>query len=265
VDWKPVRAVQAKVRDSKERTKSKKEHDYWSVPTRKYSGSIYKWWLLPDFGLMGFIPKKCLLHHQLIHHTGIYPDNGLIHLQWYYPQGRLMSVGAAMSVHLPSDLSNLISSSYIQSYKSYIHTLIYFIHSCIHNIYTTSFRHDCINHQESCLAISLLFVSHQHFKWQIPKTNSLKIYSISPGVILSVSGPEVSPIKHFEWQVLQTNNLQSFSFLKNAILGISVQGMSTFTKPNGFWRTFEKPVESEKPSIKARWVPVNLLSKPSGF
>ena len=45
--------------------------------------------------------------------NGIYADSDLIHLQWYYPQWRLSSIRTAMSVHLPSYLSSLVSSSYI--------------------------------------------------------------------------------------------------------------------------------------------------------
>jgi len=54
------------------------------------------------------------------------------------PQWRLPSVCTAMSVHLPSYLSSLVSfTCYIESSKSYIHTVIYscthtFIHKYIH-------------------------------------------------------------------------------------------------------------------------------------
>jgi len=62
-----------------------------------------------------------------------------------------------MSVYLPSYLSCLVSlSSPVINY----HTSRMFIHSCIHDIYTTSFLHGCISHPKSCLAVSLQFGPH---------------------------------------------------------------------------------------------------------
>jgi len=60
------------------------------------------------------------------------------------PQWRLSSVCTAMSVRLPSYLSSLVSfTCYIESSKSYIHTVVYscthtFIHTYIH-----AYKHSC--------------------------------------------------------------------------------------------------------------------------
>jgi len=139
---------------------------------REHSGSVYNWRLL----INGLSSDECLLHHQLIHCVGPYLDSGLIFLQWYHFQWRLSSVCTAMSVHLPSYLSNLISSNFtiltiqsclikshsqtvLQSYnlyfhtyiRTYIHTFMHinihaYTHSCIYNMHTISFIHDCISH-----------------------------------------------------------------------------------------------------------------------
>jgi hypothetical protein len=130
VDWKPERAIQAKVRDSKK--KNKKSMTAEAHPWEKHSSTVCKWRLLPDFWLMGFIPKKCLFHHQLIC-VGPCPDVDLIHLQQCYPQWRLPSGCTVMSVHSPSYQPNLVSSSYYTvtpSYKYKFHT--YIIHTFIH-------------------------------------------------------------------------------------------------------------------------------------
>jgi hypothetical protein len=132
------------IENSKEQSKQKlgiqnkkqKRMTAEACPWEKHSSTVCKWRLLPDFWLMGFIPKKCLFHHQLIC-VGPCPDVGLIHLQQCYPQWRLSSGCIAMSVHFPSYQPNLVSSSYYTvtpSYKYKFHTYIhtYIIHTFIH-------------------------------------------------------------------------------------------------------------------------------------
>jgi len=122
VDWKPERTVQAKIKDIKkmmiiligrkpERAIYAKVKDYNKVTA---SGQTWFIWgiltvkRLPTWSIC----KKCLLHHQLMLHVGLYPINGLILLQWYHLQWRLPSVCTTTSVHLPPHLSSLVSSSY---------------------------------------------------------------------------------------------------------------------------------------------------------
>jgi len=68
-------------------------------------------WLMAFYPFSGMIMGFFSTFSGLI--NGIYADSDLIHLQWYYPQWRLPSVRTAMSIHLPSYLSSLVSSSYI--------------------------------------------------------------------------------------------------------------------------------------------------------
>jgi len=97
-------------------------------------------------------------------------------------------------LHVPSCFAKV--TCYIQSYNhsviqvihSYIHTFMHscihtsirsyihvFIHSCRHNMYATSFIHDCISHLESCLAVSLQLGPNPNNKWQFLYWNNLKI------------------------------------------------------------------------------------------
>jgi len=72
MDWKPERAVQAKVRDLK---KKQKKHDYWSMPREEHSAPVYKWRLFLDFwSTMGFLPKR----HQFLPCTKFYTVNDSI-------------------------------------------------------------------------------------------------------------------------------------------------------------------------------------------
>jgi len=167
VDWKPERAIQAKVRDfSKKKKYITKKHDCWGAPMEEHSTLVYKWQLLPDFeSTMGFAPKR----HQLLPSTGCYPVCSSIYSQWHHHQGSLPSVCTAMSLCLLSYLFCLISSSssvmcnytVLQSSTIYTVIRITFIHTFIQlhihtlilshiNAYTTytwyQFLHGCISH-----------------------------------------------------------------------------------------------------------------------
>jgi len=148
MDWKSERAVQEKVWDSKKKNK-RKRHEDWSVPMEEHSVSVCIWRLLPDFQLiMSFLPRKCLLPHQLVPCSWPHPVNGSICPQWYHLQWSLPSVCTTMSVRLPSCLSCLFRQSHlfytvVQSYsytvvQSYIHI---FTHSYIHGYITYTQHH----------------------------------------------------------------------------------------------------------------------------
>jgi len=117
---------------------------------KEHSVSVYKWRLLLDFGpIIGFLPRKCLLLHKLLPCVGLYPVYGLICPQWFHLKRRLSSVCSVMSVHFPSYMSCLVSSSlpviYSYTVVEVVHSYINaFVHSCTH-AYTTSFMHDCIS------------------------------------------------------------------------------------------------------------------------
>ena len=96
---------------------------------KEHFAPVYKWRFLPDFWLNdGFSPRR----HQLLPCARFSHRQRLNFSQKYHLQGSMPSVCTAMSVHLPSYLSCLVSSSltyHIQSYNiyshtSYIHTLI---------------------------------------------------------------------------------------------------------------------------------------------
>jgi len=178
--WKPERAVEAKIRDIQKRIHSrwienpkgrsrqklgikkkpnqKEKHDCWSIPTRKHYVSVYKWRLLPDLWLMSFIPKKVFTSQSTVTSYRASPqqwfDSSLMILspmkvaEWLY-----FDVGPT-----PTYPSSLISSSYIQSYSYviiqvvllYIHSYFHaYKHSCIYNMHTISFIHDCMIYPES--------------------------------------------------------------------------------------------------------------------
>ena len=146
MDWKPKRAVQTKVKDSK---KIKIKREAWRlkcVNGRILYVGLEMTTFFQTFGLiMGFLPRKCLLPHKLLLCAGLYPVCGSICLQWYHLWWSLPSVCTTMSVHLPIHLtiSCLIEFTchiVIQSYKLYILTFIhpYIIHTQhIHNIIHT--------------------------------------------------------------------------------------------------------------------------------
>ena len=157
MDWKPERAIQAKVRDFQNKDK-KKSNGCWGAPMEEHSTLVYKWQLLPDFeSTMGFVPKR----HQLLPSTRFYPVCSPIYSQKHHLQGSLPSVCTTMSVYLPSSSSVICNYTVVRS--STVHTVIQitFIHSFIQlyihtlilshiNTYTTytqyQFIHGCISH-----------------------------------------------------------------------------------------------------------------------
>jgi len=185
----------------------------------EHSAPVYKWRLLPGFWVKnGFSPRR----NQLLPYVGVHLINGSMFSQQYHLQGSLPSVCTAMSVHLPSYLSCLVSSSltyHIQLYKlhSYIHTIIHsyintFTYSYIH-AYTSytqhQFIHGCISHLEFCLVgplwvrSSLIIV----FKRQVPTNEQLEPFQKCHP---SVSSQEMSLINHFKWQVPKNKQLEPF-------------------------------------------------------
>jgi len=205
----------------KKNGEAKEKPDKWSVATRKNFGSVHEWRLQPDFCLMGFILKECLLRYQLLLHTRLYRDSDLISLQWYYLRGRLLSVCIATSVRLPPQPSSLVSSSYLQWYSytiiqinihshihAYIHSCIYtFTHSCIHTfmhiyIHALTYIQKIIYTQLHRLPWFLIQQNSQkmlsrvwiHFKCRVPQTVGSQIHiSFSP-IIFSSFTPSTLPL-----------------------------------------------------------------------
>jgi len=157
VDWKPERAVQAKVRDfqKKEKTKQKK-HDYWSVPTRKHSGSACKWRFLKDFLIDGLSPQE----------VSTSPSTDTLYwvLPRRWPESSLMVLSlmkiveclycdvGPLPILLVQSYQVIYSRQVLQIQMSYMQTYIHtFMHISIH-AYTIgtriSFIHNCINHLE---------------------------------------------------------------------------------------------------------------------
>ena len=79
------------------------------------------------FLINGLYSQECLLHHQLLLHTGFYPDGDFISLQCYYLQGSLPSVCVCdMGPTLTSAVrSCLIKLSTVTCIHTCIHTYIY--------------------------------------------------------------------------------------------------------------------------------------------
>jgi len=101
------------------------------------------------------------------------------------PQWRLPSVCTAMSIRLPSYLSSLVSfTCYIESSKSYIHTIIYscthtFIHTYIH-----AYKHSCTYNLHTIIILHWPLIVI--FQLYLSKVSSPNVY-----------GPEMSPIVLF--------------------------------------------------------------------
>ena len=175
MDWKLERSVQAKVRDSKEKRTTNKQqkqnekHDYRSVPKRKHFGSVYKWRLMPDFWLMGFILKTCLVHH-----TGFTPTMIRFLSSDSIPNEdcRVVILRCRSTFHLTCPI--LSHESYKYKCHTYIHT---FMHINIHAYIT------CTQHHSYMIALTTLSldsttspkglsqvclirdITNQHSKW----------------------------------------------------------------------------------------------------
>jgi len=161
VDWKPERAIQAKVRDFQKKSMTAEAHQ-WRNTLRWSTNSVF----FQTFGsTMDFVPKR----HQLLPSTGFYPVCSSVYSQKHHLQGSLPSVCTTMSVYLSSYIFCLVSSSssvmcnYTVVQSSTVHTVIQitlihtFILSYIHtlilshiNAYTThtwyQFLHGSISH-----------------------------------------------------------------------------------------------------------------------
>ena len=104
----------------------------------EYTAPVYKWKLFPYFLLtMSLLPKR----HPLLPCARFYTINGSICSQQYHLQGSLPSVCTTMSVHLPSYLSCLVSSSSPVTYNIYNHTT--YIHTFL-SPYNLTFIHTLI-------------------------------------------------------------------------------------------------------------------------
>jgi len=129
VDWKPERAIQAKVRDSKkkeeekEKYTQKKSNDYLKGEFERYLGSVQKWRLFAKlrsiglypavFWLKGFIPTMFVSSPVILS-----PFKVTKYL--YCDAGPLFDLPMFASIVLP-----------LYCHLSFIH-----IHSCIHNMHT---------------------------------------------------------------------------------------------------------------------------------
>jgi len=170
VDWKPERAIQAKVRDFQNKRKIKQKA--WLL-RRANGGTLCvglqmvtssRLWLLN-----GISPQETSV-------ATLYQVLPRQQLDWFtiIPSPRMfVECCTAMLVRLPSYLFCLVSSSspvicgytVVQSSTvrsfiqiTFIHTIIHsyintFTHLCIHNIYI----HGCISHPKFCLVVSFRF------------------------------------------------------------------------------------------------------------
>ena len=125
MDWKPERAIQAKVRDFQNKIKQKNmiaEACQWRNILRwSTNGNFFQ-----TLGQQWALFQK---RHQLLPCDGFCPVNGSICSKSHYLQGSLPSVCTAMTVHLPSYLLCLVSLSLFVIYNSYSHTN--YIHTLI--------------------------------------------------------------------------------------------------------------------------------------
>jgi len=157
VDWKPERAVQAKVRDSQQ-----KKNDWWGSSTGEHFASVCKWRLLPDFrSTMGYLPRgiSCYLvpnftlsMAQFVHDNTIFKEVCRVFVLQCRSTFYLTSLVSPHRVHLSHTI-------YVQSYKldSYINTLIC---SYIHTFMCTKHIHNIILHMVALVTQSLGRLHH---------------------------------------------------------------------------------------------------------
>lgn len=147
-----------KEKKKKKKTRNKHDHGSTSSSTRFWIGT--------------FFPRS-VYSPSVAAYVGLYPINVLVCSQWHHPHWGLPSVHDATSGHFSSYPSNLVSSSqsFIQLYKSILHTVIQvvwsFMHSYIH-AYTTYRQHH--SYMVALTTLSLFSPSGSSL------TNSLSIF-----------------------------------------------------------------------------------------
>jgi len=129
VDWKPERAIQAKVRDSKKKKRKrkkytqKKNNDYLKGELEWYLGSVQKWRLFAKLRSIGLYPEGVLV-------KGLYPDNVCIFSSDIIPiQSYQVFVLWCWAAFGPAYVCLLVLPLYCP--LSFIH-----MHSCIHSMHT---------------------------------------------------------------------------------------------------------------------------------
>ena len=147
MDWKPERAVQAKVRDSKIKIKS---NSCWNALMEEYTAPVQNWRLLPRFVSheWSFSPWK----HQLLLCTELTISNGLTKPSRMPSPIKIAECRIAKPFPFPSFLVLSPSIESPSAYSLYdrsnrIHT---FMHSCIHAS-ILSWIHTFMRTQRTCI------------------------------------------------------------------------------------------------------------------
>jgi len=196
----------------RKKIKHMKAHDYWSIPTRKHSGSVYKWRLLPRnvyfiinyYLIPGFTPKVTWFHSS----DTISEEDC-----------RVFVLRRRSDFHLSRPVLShqiIYSHTIIPSYKLYIQTYIHtfmhtYIHTNIHShihayihscIYTFMHLHTYKNHLYTIASTTLSLDSTKfqknvipsviHFRWQVPQTVSLQIYIFFSGIFSSFTSSNIA-------------------------------------------------------------------------
>jgi hypothetical protein len=169
VDWKPERAVQAKVRDFQKKKKTwllKHARGKALCVGLQMTTSSRFFWLT-----MGFIPRR----HLLLPCAWFFTVNSAIvsssrkFAECWYCDVNPPPILPVLSrfIELPVIYSLYSHTSHIHTFiRSYTNTFTHlYIHalSFTHNISTTSFIHGCISHPQSWLVVSLQFSLHLPF------------------------------------------------------------------------------------------------------
>jgi len=161
VDWKPERAVQAKVRDSKIKIKS---NSCWNALMEEYTAPVQNWRLLPRFlsQELSFSPWK----HQLLLCTELTISNGLTKPSRMSSRIKTAECRTTKPLPSPSFLFCLLPSSHL-SHTVYMIVQITFIHSCIHAS-ILSWIHTFMRTQRTCIynIESHMFASIAHSRLQ---------------------------------------------------------------------------------------------------
>jgi len=248
VDWKPERAVQLKVMDSKIKIKS---NGCWNTLMEEYTASVQKWRLLPRF--LGqewtFSPRK----HQLLLCTELTISNGLTKPSRMSSSMKIAECCTVKPLPSPSFLFCFVPSSHL-SHTIYMIVQVAFIHSCIHastHQYFCEFTHSCVHNAHAYTTSSHTWlrqspivssnkrttrtlskvsslvdlVKRCHWsclKWQVPTNEQLKLFQkCHPqwvwfrDVTNQMSSYQFQPTKnlylpHIKWRVL-TNEHFAFS------------------------------------------------------
>jgi len=175
---------------------------------------------------MGFHPRRYLLPINRYLALDLTPSTGSICPQGCHLQWNLSNVCAMKSVHLPSYLSCLVSSSspVIYSYTivqvvhlySHMFTQVRSIHSYIHAYKANMQLHSyMIALTTQSLVWSYPFSSvltHHYVKQQVLTNEELVI--IIKSVIPSVFGQEMSLINHFKWPIPTNEQLVVLIFIE---------------------------------------------------